>query len=203
MAPPGQRLLAVLLLALGTLAWWLYRGEEGPTEAAPERERRPDQIAERFTTTTMDATGVPRRRLQAQQLRHYSGDGASELDQPVLTLFEPPDPPWVVRSDTGRIPPGSDRIDLEGDVRIDRAEGPGVRPVHLRTEALQIERDAEIARTDRPVRVTSGADWLSSERGAQVWFGEALRVELYGRTRARIEPDEDPPTDPAPIEETL
>jgi lipopolysaccharide export system protein LptC len=198
----GQRLLAVLLVTLGTLAWWLHRGGEGPTEAAPERERRPDQVVERFTTTTMDATGAPQRRLQAQQLRHYSVDGASELDQPVLTLYQPPDPPWVVRSETGRVPPGSDRIDLAGDVRIDRAAGPGGRPLRLRTETLQIEPDTEIARTDQPVRVTSGADWLSAEQGAQVWFGESLRVELYGRTRARIEPTEDPPSDPAPIEET-
>jgi lipopolysaccharide export system protein LptC len=202
MASVGQRLLAVLVVTLGTLAWWLNRGTEGPTEAKAERERRPDQIVERFTNTTMDADGAPQRRLQAKVLRHYSVDGASELDQPVLTLYQPPAPPWVVRSDTGQVPPGSDRIDLSGDVRIDRAAGPGVRPLHLRTEALQIEPDAEIARTDQPVRVTSGADWLSAEQGTQVWFGESLRVELYGRTRARIEPAEDPPADPAPFEES-
>jgi len=201
MTTRGQRSLAVLLAALGTLAWWLHRGMPQPGEAAAERERRPDQIVERFATTVMDAAGAPQRRLEAEELRHYSADGESELDQPLLTLYQSEAPPWVVRSNQGWVPPGGDRIALSGDVRIDRAAAPGLRPLHLRTEALEIEPDAELAHTDRPVHLTSGADWLSSERGAKVWFGEALRVELYGRTRARMAVNERASALPSPDEE--
>lgn len=185
MTSRGQVLLAVLLVALGSASWWLL-GETAPeAPPAPPGERRPDYRVERFTATTMDAAGAPDRRLSAAELRHYAGEGASELDDPVLVLFNPEAPPWVVRSRHGLVTEGGDRIDLTGDVQVEREGRADLRPLHLATEALRIEPEAEVAHTDLPVRLTSNEDWITSERGARVHFGEELRVELFGRARGR------------------
>ena len=179
-------MLAVLLMVVAALAWWLH--QEAPVDRVerPAGERLPDFRVEGISATSMDESGRPDRRLSARELRHYPGDGVSELDDPVLILFKDGAPPWTVRSNSGQVSADGDQIDLHGDVRIDRAGSAETRPLHLRTEALSIEPEKEVARSDRPVQITSGEDWLSAAAGAQVWFGDDLRVELFGRTRGRM-----------------
>jgi lipopolysaccharide export system protein LptC len=196
-----QALLAVLLLVVGGLAFWLQRevAEELPP---PAEARRPDYRVEGLTATTMDAQGRPERRLTAAELRHYAREDASELDDPVLTLFDPDAPPWVARSQQGLISDGGDRIDLIGDVHLTRAGSESLRPLHLTTEVLWVEPEQERARTDRPVRLTSHEDWVTSANGALVHYAEPLRVELFGRAHARIGTGDEPATADEPTEET-
>lgn len=189
-------MLAVLLVVVGALAWWLHQEAPSDRIERPAGERRPDFRVEGLTATSMDESGRPDRRLSATELRHYPGDGASELDDPVLTLFKEGAPPWTVRSESGQVNADGDQIDLRGDVRIDRAGSAETRPLHLRTEALRIELEEEIARSDRPVQLTSGQDWLTAA-GAKVWFGDDLRVELFGSTRARMAVPADGTTAPS------
>lgn len=181
-----QSILALLMALLGAAAWWQYRGLE--VESAPQaaRERRPDYTVDEFTATTMDATGAPDRRLTAVELRHYPDDQGMELEHPVLTVFNQAAPPWIVRSETGWVSADGDELVLRGQVLIDRAAGATTRPLHLRTQELQVQPRKEYAQTDRPVHATSEDDWLTSDNGARIWFGDALRVELLGRARSRV-----------------
>lgn len=195
MSARTQRLLAILLLVVGGVAFWLQRevGEELPPV---DETRRPDYRVEGLTATTMDALGQPERRLAAAELRHYASEDTSELDNPVLTLFDPQAPPWVARSERGLISDGGDRIDLIGDVHLRRAGSESLRPLHLTTEALWVEPEQERARTDLPVRLTSEKDWVTSAGGALVHYGDNLRVELFGPARARIGVAENKPPSP-------
>lgn len=196
MSDRTQRLLAVLLLLVGGLAFWLQR-EVADELPPPAEARRPDYRVEGLTATTMDAQGRPERRLTAAELRHYAREDTSELDDPVLTLFDPDAPPWVARSQQGLISDGGDRIDLIGDVHLRRAGSASLRPLHLTTEALWVEPEQELARTDRPMRLTSNEDWVTSAGGALVHYGDNLRVELFGPARARIEVSETESVNPA------
>jgi lipopolysaccharide export system protein LptC len=192
-----QRLLAVLLLLVGGLAFWLQREVADDRPPSSDEARRPDYWVEGLSATTMDAQGQPERRLVATELRHYARKDASELDDPVLTLFNPEAPPWVARSERGLISDGGDRIDLIGDVHLRRAGSASLRPLHLTTEALWVEPEQELARTDRPMRLTSNEDWVTSAGGALVHYGDSLRVELFGPARARIEVSETESANPA------
>ena len=61
-------------------------------------ERRPDYVVHGLHAVTLDAAGVPERRLDAQRLRHYPDDGSSELDAPVLVVYREDGPPMHARS---------------------------------------------------------------------------------------------------------
>lgn len=185
--PIRQIVLASILATAGLLAWWLLREQEIPRNVGQTAEREPDYTVDRFTVTVMGETGRPVRRLVARESRHYPDDGGNELEEPKLTLFKEDEQPWFIVSDQGHTTEDGDEILLLGPVFIDRAAGEGTRPVHIKTYDLFIRADDEYARTERPVHITSGADWASSVTGGEFWFGDNLRARLFGRARQQID----------------
>lgn len=179
-----QRTLAVILVAAGGLAWWQQQGKEPAAVTQTPDEHRPDYTVENFSATLMDESGAPQRRMLAREMRHYPNDDSSELDRPVLTLFDEDGPPWLIRSETGWVSADGDEVHLHGEVFIDRESSPTTRPVHLKTRELRVKPREEYAETDEQVRITSEADWLTAMTGMQVWFGKAIKVKLYGRARS-------------------
>jgi len=181
-----QRILALLMAAIGGLAWWLQQGDEPVARDKADRDRRPDYTVDNFTTTEMDETGKPHRRLSAIELRHYADDDSNELRSPRLTIFEEAAPPWLVRSETARIPASNDNILLLGKVIVEREGGKQTRPVNIETRDLLVKRREDYAETDHPVHATSELDWVTSDTGAKIWFGKDLRIKLLGRARGEI-----------------
>lgn len=181
-----QRILALALAAIGGLAWWLQRADEPVPQSGADKDRRPDYTVDNFAATEMDETGKPRRRLAAIELRHYADDDSNELESPRLTVFEDAAPPWLVRSETALIPGDSDDILLQGEVFIDRERGKTTRPMHIKTRELLVKRRENYAQTSQPVHATSELDWVTSDNGAEIWFGEDLRIKLHGRARGEI-----------------
>jgi lipopolysaccharide export system protein LptC len=186
MLSPRQRLLAVIMAAIGVVAWWHQQKGETPRHSPPAGPRRPDYTVEKFTATMMNKKGLPQRQLAAPLLRHYADDGSSVLDDPVLTLFTQSGPPWVIRSRTGWVSQTGDRVVLRGNVRVDRVGTKELRPVHLRTAELHVHPREDFAETDTPVKIASDGDWITSSAGAQAWLHKTLRVKLLGRSQGMI-----------------
>jgi len=181
-----QWVLAGILAVLGVLAWWQQRREAPRGPEATLEERRPDYRVENFTNTTMDESGSPKERLTAVELRHYPDDNTKELDLPRLILYEEVGPPWLVRSDTAWVSSDDHWIKLQGKVFIDREAGPTTRPVAVVTRELTVNRPEEFAQTNEHVRITSGSEWTTSDRGGRFWFGQDARAELWGRVRGEM-----------------
>jgi len=185
--PPRQILLALFLAASGLLAWWIQSDQEIGRNLPQSDKRQPDYTVESLTITTMGESGRPSRRLLAHELRHYPNGGGNELDQPRLTIFRDGEAPWTVRSNAGHINDDGEELLLTGPVFIDREAGENTREMHLKTWDLFIRAPDEYARTDRRMHLTSGADWMSSVSGGELWFGEQLRLNLFGRARLQFD----------------
>jgi lipopolysaccharide export system protein LptC len=181
-----QRILSLTMAAVGALAWWLQQQDETPGPNKSARERRPDYRIDNFSATQMDESGEPHRRLSAVELRHYPDDDSNEIESPRLTLFEQSGPPWLVRSETAWVSGDGNLIRLHGEVFIDREPGARTRPVHIKTREVLLKRDEDYAETDQPVRIASELDWTTSDKGAQLWLEETLRMKLLGRVRGEM-----------------
>lgn len=179
---PRQWLLTAVLALLGAAAWWL-RPVGGPPPVEGAAERRPDYTVERLVATQMDPTGKPKHRLIAEEVKHFPQDDSTELTAPRLTVFNPETPPWQVRANNGWVSTNGEQVVLRGDVHLDREAFATTRAFHLTTEELRVTPAKDYAETDRFARMTSGEDWLTSDRGGRAWLGESLRLELDGRVK--------------------
>ena len=185
MIPLRQCILIPILATVGALAWW-YGSDTGPRDTpSAQREGLPDYTVDNLSATIMSETGSPARHLTSRELRHFPADDSTELEQPVLTVFDDATPPWVIRSAKGWLSGDGEDLRLKGRVFIDREAGETTRPLHMRTNELLLRPRQDYAETFQPLLATSGADWLTSANGARIWYGTPTRVELAGPVRTQ------------------
>ena len=185
-----QALLAVLLTLAGLAAWWRLETTSDEDAVRGPRARLPDYVVKDFSAVETDATGRPSRRLVAAELRHYTEEDLSELDQPRMELYQAEGPPWQARAATGTVFAGGAQVRLSGAVQLERAADASTRPAHLETERIDIWREQAVAETDLPVRIHSDGDTLHAN-GMRLWYQEPTRSTFHGRARIRFAPEEE------------
>lgn len=183
-----ELIVGALLAALALLGWWYSAARMPAAPIATDSQRRPDYLVENLTGVTMGADGLPARLLATPLLRHYADDGSSDVQTPVMTVFSDDAPPWIIRSERGWISADGDELLLQGDVRAERASTPELAPLVLVSSELLVLPDVDYAETDRFAELERGEDWVTANDGMQVWFGEHMRVKLFGRNRTRVGP---------------
>jgi lipopolysaccharide export system protein LptC len=186
-----ESIIGGLLVAIALLAWWYSTSRAPETVVAADTQRRPDFVVENLTGLTMGTNGRPARLLATPLLRHYPDDGSSEVETPVITVFSEDAPPWVISSERGWISADGDELLLQGAVRAERASAPDLAPMVLVSSEMLVLPDVDYAETDRFAELERGDDWVTAKDGMQVWFGEQMRVRLFGRNRTLLAPDSD------------
>lgn len=118
--------LAVALLGLAALMWWL------PTAFTPHgelfetaKQHEPDYIIENFTATVMDARGYRKHELRAARAEHYADDDTIVIERPYIVQYTPDGPPLHTRADRGYTATGSREILMRGNVRVTRGARAG------------------------------------------------------------------------------
>ena len=186
MTTTGRNLLAIALLSLITLgSWWLARQAGTGSDYRPP-PHTPDYTLDRFSAVTTGPDGRPERRLSATRMVHFPDDDSTELTAPRMVFYDPPRPPWRVRSERGRITGDKSLVELQGRVEIDRRGDTGVAPMHIVTRDLRIRPEQEYAETDAEVDARSDGNRVRA-RGLQAWFGGPLRMRLLSNVRGRYE----------------
>jgi lipopolysaccharide export system protein LptC len=176
----------ILLVSLAGASWWLANRLAREERASQVDEHAPDYWLEGLSFTTMGPDGLPTRRLGAERMIHYADDDSTELIEPVLSVFEGQRPPWNIRSESGWVSGDGELVLLRGEVRIERSEGEGVRPVEVLTRDLRVQPEQGYAETDRAVSAHSRRDWMQAQ-GMEVWFNGPVRIKLLSNVRGRYE----------------
>lgn len=184
---PRQIALALLLATIGAASWWWRAPPEPSADASIANDRQPDYTVEELLAVTMDAEGLPSRRLRAARLRHYPDD-TSELDAPRLWFRPPQAPSWNISAEHGWIGPAGEEVRLHGDVVAIRDGAADMPPVILQTSAIRVLPKTHDAQTDQFVEIVRATDWITAERGLEGQFGATPHLRLFGRVRARIHP---------------
>lgn len=185
MAPVLRWVLsAALLVAAGASGWLLYGldfDDAPPERAAPDA---PEAYMENFSTVEMDATGRPRRRIEASYMA-YHADRTVELTDPRYVLFSDEGEPWHVRSERGRVSSGGSVLWLLGTVDIWRNDASGARDLDIRTEHLMVLTDSEYAETTELVTIRTPTS-ISTGVGMRAWLDET-RFELLSQVRTHVD----------------
>nr|VFJ93132.1 MAG: lipopolysaccharide export system protein LptC [Candidatus Kentron sp. H]VFJ94020.1 MAG: lipopolysaccharide export system protein LptC [Candidatus Kentron sp. H]VFK00689.1 MAG: lipopolysaccharide export system protein LptC [Candidatus Kentron sp. H] len=194
--------LSLLLLVLLVGSFWLLE-KLTPDTALPNSEalqQKPDYSVEDFTTLIMDEKGLPKRRLQAKRMLHYSNNDTSELEDPYLVFFatETRDEPegkavvpqvypiWHAKSEQGRVLGNSETIFLMGKVHMWKNDDTGTMEMDIRTRNLKILPDSNYGETDEMVVIhTVTSETRSVGMRARI---KPTHIELLSQVQTNYKP---------------
>lgn len=183
------RLLALMLTAVFCAfgSFWLVQvmqgDDRGPGGGASDA---PDYIVENFSWVRMSETGQPRYVISGERLTHRPADNTSLVDKPVVQSLSADHPPMTMTAEHALVNQNQNQIDLTGSVDIQRPGNAKAQPLRIRTDALTVLTDEEIAKTGRPVHMTLGG--ATSDAVGMVANNATQQIELGGRGRLTYPP---------------
>ena len=180
--------LLLLLVFLMSMMAVKYVPEQ-ELEAQPvATERDAEFFAVNYSKVQMDEFGLATSKLTADYAASYSGNGGTDLNKPVMTIYKKKSSPWVVRSKTGHISAGGNQISMNGQVFIDRAAAENVREINIKTSNLLVFPDRNYAETGDWAEMVSGLDRISGV-GMKLFYQEPLYIKLLANVKGLHEYD--------------
>ena len=162
----GTRGRTLIAVGVALLSWWLSF-TYGPHDDEKKKAKpgRVDYFSKGLKRTVMGEDGNPKEFLIADEMVHYEEENTAILARPIMTLYTKAGPPWVIHSESAKIPGNSEFIFLDGEVLVDYAE------------------------TDEYIRVISPPDFMTGT-GATINFGSELTYRILHDVRRRhdVEP---------------
>ena len=141
----------------------------------------PDYIDENFSFVRMTENGQPSYVVSGKRLAHIPQGDVSNVDQPLMRGVEPGRPPMTVVAKSARIFHEEHRVELFGDVDLQRPKTPASEALRVRTSAMTVLPDEEIVKTDQPIDMELGASTLKAV--GLVANNATMQMKLSGRGR--------------------
>ena len=177
------KLLSVMIIgvffAFGSF-WLLQVMDSDDTDArlgGPMNE--PDYIVENFSFVRMTEQGKPSYVVSGKRLAHQPQGDVSEVEQPVVQGMTPGRPRTTVVANRGRIYHEEHRVDLLGNVDIQRPATPASEALRVQTQALTVLPDEEIMKTELPIQMQLGAATMTGT--GMVANNATQKLHLGGR----------------------
>jgi lipopolysaccharide export system protein LptC len=95
--------------------------------------------------------------ISGERLTHRPANNTSVIEKPVVQSMSTERPRMTITADSALVNQEQNQIDLTGNVDITRPGSKTTQPMRVRTEALTLLPDEDIAKTDKPIRMTLGA----------------------------------------------
>lgn len=176
------------MLVTAVLTFWLARHLNTDSNTIlSDHTRSPDYFSKNFKLTEMNPDGSPKQTLASKHLTHYDDNNTTNLEQPILTLFDPILPPWIIRSEMGNISANGKHINLDGKVTIDRAASRNTKAIKIITRNLRVQPEIEYAETDEAVEIIALPQRIKGI-GMQGYFTkDALKLSLLSNVQGKYE----------------
>lgn len=155
------KLLAIMMIAtFGAFgSFWLVQVMEGEDAdgrlGGPQDE--PDYIVENFSFVRMTPEGKPSYVVSGKRMAHTPLGDVSQVEAPVMQEMTPGRPRMTIVANRARIHHQEHRVELLGNVDIQRPATPDSEALRVQTQALTVLPDEEILKTDQPIRMQLGA----------------------------------------------
>lgn len=155
------KLLAIMMIAtFGAFgSFWLVQVMEGEDAGGrlggPQSE--PDYIVENFSFVRMTPEGKPSYVVSGKRMAHTPQGDVSQVEAPVMQEMTPGRPRMTIVANRARIHHQEHRVELLGNVDIQRPATPKSEALRVQTQALTVLPDEEIIKTDQPIRMQLGA----------------------------------------------
>ncbi len=174
-----------LLGFLALLSFWI---DQSVKEAGGRNEvnlDEPDSIVESFLAVSTDAAGVPRYRLAAQKLNHYSSNQLTLLDNPTLTHLHQEQGEMQISSNKASVTPDGEKVVFNGQVNVLRPASRDAKEMSMQTSYLEVHTDSNEAFTEQPVVIRQPG--LEITAAGMHLFADTRVLKLKGRVKAQYQ----------------
>ncbi|KAF3982236.1 MAG: LPS export ABC transporter periplasmic protein LptC [Methylococcales symbiont of Hymedesmia sp. n. MRB-2018] len=175
--------LTILLLGLWFLADIF---EQKETQKVAVSAHSPDYFSVGYYKKEMDVAGNIKNELNADKMTHYSDDGTTHLEQPVMTLYNSDAPPWVIKAETGILEADGDHLLLAGKVFISREGTEKLNPFNINTAELKVYLSVSYAETDQWAEIIDGSN-RTEGIGLETTFSYPVKVKFLSNVKGRYE----------------
>lgn len=174
-----------LLVLLALLTFWIDQSVKEAGVRNGINLDNPDSIVESFLAISTDVAGVPRYRLSAEKLSHYSGNQLTLLDKPVLTHFHAMQGEMRISSSKASVTPEGDVVVFTGEVNLLRPALAGKPEMSLQTTHLEVQTDKNEAFTSQPVVIRQPGMQITAA-GLHL-YADTRVLKLKGRVKAQYQ----------------
>lgn len=187
MTIPQEFRLYLTIAAVALLSWGLVRWNEERDVQIKIAENSPDYFSFGYYKEQMDSEGLPKNELSADKMQHYSVDGSTHLEKPVMTLYGATrQSPWVIKAESGIMAADGDNLQLNGKTFINRDPSQGVTALTVNTSDLRVKLSNDYAETSAWAEIISPPN-KTSGTGMQVTFVSPIHLKLLAKVKGRYE----------------
>ena len=182
-----RRWIALLLIVVAALSWWLQRSAEpGSQQAFEQMQHGPDYYMDEFELTSLNLDGKPAYKLYADNMKHYSHDDSATLERPHLVVFRDEGEFWDIRAEFGQVLDGGESVLLKGEVIILRVTPTNAEALQVYTSDLTVRPHAKYVETAEAVKIKDDSG-VTTAVGMRADLNHR-RVELLSKVRGVYEP---------------
>ncbi|MGE5523662.1 MAG: LPS export ABC transporter periplasmic protein LptC [Rhodospirillaceae bacterium] len=145
----------LLLASLAGLTFWLDQAVQLPTATNGLAKRHdPDYFVDGLSALKMDPHGRVAYTLAADKMVHYPDDDTTRLTNPRWVSLGGGKAPVTITAQQALVSSNGENVYFEDNVRVVRDPSGNQSRLVLETTFLHVIPDQDIARTDRPVKIT-------------------------------------------------
>ena len=184
-------ILLFIVVAVGLGLLWIEDYTTQTTEENSEGvSQLPDYYGEGLTNRTFNEKGTLEHQFDAASSVHYPSQKHTELTLPKVKTLADNGEIWIIQSKAGTHFEKEDKLILEQDVLISPASPAELKnpeeTVIIRTSKLTFFTESKIAKTDRPVQVTSQNGHIDAV--GMIMTLDQQRVEFLSQVKSKYVP---------------
>ncbi len=183
----GQYKIYMILFALAFGSWFLSSHfDEEEHKEIEAIAHSPDFFSSNYYKKEMNAEGLVKSELNAEMMIHYSDDGTTHLQAPVMILHNPDAPPWVIKAKDGILAADKDHLLLKGEVNISKDADKKSKAFTINTTSLQVQLSISYAETNEWAEVIDGLNNTQGV-GMETFFVDPVRIKFLSKVKGRYE----------------
>jgi len=149
-------------------------------------DNSPDYFSTGYYKKEMGVNGLIKNELTADKMIHFSDDGETHLENPVMTLYNSDQSPWVIESEGGVLDSDRDHLLLTGQVLINRAKSKKTKQFNISTSELRVKLSTNYAETDQWAEIKDDHNRTAGV-GMEATFVEPVKLKFLSKVKGRYE----------------
>lgn len=175
----------IVLISLGFMGWYYAQPPQHSNISKRQLAYRPDTVIKQLQVTEYNEAGQLVSHLQTPRLVHYPSDNTSTLQQPLITLYRPQQPPWHISADHGISEQGAAKITLWDHVVLQQVASAPTKATYISTARLIYYPKSQLATTQQLITIQQPGLRVTSQ-GMNAYLKQQT-VQLLHQARGTYE----------------